>query len=192
MALLIKINLFPPQNAVLYLTMRRLLVVLALWLVCGGLLAGCDVPTPPPELPTATPGSANPESLQSRLDLTPVIPTPPKDFAPLNAGPGYIYFVRDSGLWRVAPDGTGAKKLSDLSVTNPPQPSPDGKLVAFTSDKDLYVVPREGGTARKLASGELADHQRLGWSPDSSLVGYLAYDLSKPDMADAWAVSVKG
>src|SRR5207245_2962862 len=163
-------------------TMRRFLVALALWLVCGGLVAGCDVPTPPPELPTATPGSANPESLLSRLALTPIIPTPPKDFAPLNAGPGYIYFVRDSALWRGAPDGTAERKLSDLPVTNPPQPSPDGKLVAFISGKDLYVVPSEGGNARKLASGEVAGHQRPGWSPHSSLVGYLAYDLSKPDL----------
>src|SRR5438132_14374605 len=99
--------------------MRRILVCL----LCATLFAGCEVPTPPPELPTATPGSQNPESVLSRLALTPIIPTPEKRFAPLNVAPGYIYFVRDSKLWRIGPDGTGEKQLSDLPLTNPPQPS---------------------------------------------------------------------
>ncbi len=180
--------------------MRRFLTTSLICLFCVVLFGGCDVPTPPPELPTATPGSQNPENPSSRLALTPIIPTPEKVFAPLNVGPGYIYFVRDSGLWRVAPDSTGEKKLSELPLTNAPQPSPDGKLIAFTSGKDLYVVPSEDdmvgahGRAplRALVSGGLADNQRLGWSPDGSLVGYLVYDLTAPGLADAWAVPAKG
>src|SRR5207245_4210725 len=131
-----------------------------------------------------------PDSLTARLALTPIIPTPAKDFAPRNVAPGYIYFVRDSGLWRIAPDGSGETKLMNLPVTNPPQPSPDGKLIAFTSESDLYVIPSEGGEAHKLASGQFAEHQRLGWSQGGSLIGYLVYNLNTSGISDAWAVSV--
>src|SRR4051812_15682451 len=102
--------------------MRRFLVAFSICLLCVVSLIGCEVPTPPPELPTATPGSQNPESPLSRFALTPIIPTPEKGFVPLNLSDGFIYFVRDIGLWRIAPDGTGEKQLSDLPVTNVPQP----------------------------------------------------------------------
>src|SRR5438128_8608858 len=162
----------------LYFNMTRIAFGLAalILLLVVGFMAGCDVPTPPPELPTATPGSQNPESLNASNGLTPVPPTPERGFTPLAGPPGHIYFVRGSTLWRVEPDGSGAKQLSDLPLNNPPQPSPDGKAIAFTSGKAVYVIASDGGAARKIADGELPENQRLGWSDDGSQVGYLTYD----------------
>lgn len=160
-------------------------------MLCALVLVGCGVPTPPPELPTATPGSQNPDS-PLYLPLTPVRPEKEQEFAPLDLPRGTIYFVRDSKLWRVSPDGSGEKVLSDLPVSSPPQPSPDGGMVAFTSGKGLYVIPSEGGEARKLATGEMAERQQLGWSRDGSLVGYLSLDVTTPGALQAWAAPVRG
>src|SRR5204862_3118682 len=65
-------------------------------------------------------------------------------------------------------------------------------MVAFTSGKGLYVIPSDGGEARKIAEGELTEDQRLGWSPDGSQVGYFTYDTATPGNENAWAVPVKG
>jgi len=153
--------------------------------------SGCDVPEPPPELPTATPGSRNPESDQARR-VTAVRPTADPGFTPLDAPPGHIYFVRASRLWRIAPDGTGEVKLSDLPISSPPQPSPDGKLIAWVSGPDLYVAPSEGGPTRRLASGNVAERQRLGWTPDGSLLGYVAIDPATMGVEKAFAVPTEG
>lgn len=153
------------------------------------LLSGCEVPTPPPELPTATPGSSSP-------DGPPGVPAPragpDKGYTPVAAGPGKIFFVRSSGLWRINPDGSGETKLAAMTVTNPPQPSPDGSMVAFTTATGLYTVPSAGGTSRKLASDSMADYQRIGWTPDGSYVGYIAFDPSTMGQEEAWAVPVQG
>ena len=156
------------------------------------LLAACDVPTPPPELPSPTPGSQNPENLLFTGELTPVRATPAPEFRPLEGPPGHIYFVRAGRLWRVAPDGSGETQLSDLEVTNPPAPSPDGKLVAFTSGREVYIVRSEGGEVRQVASGELALQQRLGWSTGGAMVGFISFDLSAGQAEQAWAVPVAG
>lgn len=152
------------------------------------LLSGCEVPTPPPELPTATPGSSSPDSPLG----TPVSIQPDRGYTPVAAAPGNIFFVRSSGLWRIGPDGKGETKLAGMAVTNPPQPSPDGNLVAFTTATDLYVVPASGGEPRKLASGVIADHQRIGWMPDGKTVGYIAFDPATMGQEKAWAVSAQG
>ena len=164
-------------------------------LICACLLvvlAGCDVPTPPPEIATPTVGSQNPESDLSTFK-TPLPPTPVRaSLTPLAVGHGSIYFVRNGNLWRVTPDGTNERQLSDLPVTSPPAPSPDGSLVAFISGRDLYVVPSAGGEARKLATGDMAERQRVGWHPDGSLLGYMTYDPTTVGQEHAWAVQVEG
>jgi Tol biopolymer transport system component len=161
-------------------------------LLVAVLLASCEVPTPPPELPTATPGSQNPENAASRFGLTPVRITPAPGFTPLAVPPGHIYFVRDSGLWVINPDGSGEKQLSKLPMSSPPQPSPDGTMIAWVSGQDLYVMPTAGGTPRKLVSGNMAEHQRLGWSPDGSLLGYVTDDPAAVGTQQAWSVTVAG
>ena len=155
-------------------------------------LAGCDIPKPPPELATPTPGSQNPESELSIFN-TPAPPTAaPEQLTPLPVGAGTIYFVREGKLWRVSPDGSGERALSSLTITASPSPSPDGKWLAFLSGRDLYVLTASGGNARKLATDHMAERQRLGWSPDGMLLGYMTYDPLTVGQEQAWSVPIEG
>jgi len=62
-----------------------------------------------------------------------------------------------------------------------PQPSPDGKWIAFLSDKDgwdhLYVMPASGGAAVQITKGRF-EVRAPQWSPDSARI---AFDANEPD-----------
>jgi dipeptidyl aminopeptidase/acylaminoacyl peptidase len=61
------------------------------------------------------------------------------------------------------------------------QPSPDGRWIAFLSDRDgwdhLYVMPARGGAATQITKGRF-EVWRPSWSPDSTRV---AFDANAPD-----------
>jgi dipeptidyl aminopeptidase/acylaminoacyl peptidase len=61
------------------------------------------------------------------------------------------------------------------------QPSPDGKWIAFLSDRDgwdhLYVMPAAGGNAVQITKGRF-EAWRPAWSPDSMRI---AFDANVPD-----------
>jgi dipeptidyl aminopeptidase/acylaminoacyl peptidase len=61
------------------------------------------------------------------------------------------------------------------------QPSPDGKWIAFVSDKDgwdhLYVMRTAGGAATQVTKGKF-EVWRPSWSPDSTRI---AFDANVPD-----------
>ena len=61
------------------------------------------------------------------------------------------------------------------------QPSPDGKWIAFLSDRDgwdhVYVMPAAGGAAVQVTKGRF-EAWRPQWSPDSTR---LAFDANEPD-----------
>lgn len=68
-----------------------------------------------------------------------------------------IAFSCRGDLWLVPADGGEARLLtSHVAYENAPQWSPDGKLVAFASDRhgnfDVFVVPAAGGPARRLTA----------------------------------------
>jgi Tol biopolymer transport system component len=172
--------------------MRRYSYGLLTLLLFALLLSGCDVPAPPPELPTATAGSSNPESPDFQAGYTPVRIEANKGYTPVPSEPGNIFFVRSSGLWRISPDGSGERQMASVPVNNPPEPSPDGSLVAFTTADAVYVVPSAGGEPRKLASGNIPPDQRLGWTPGGKQVGYFTFDPETMGKEEAWAASVEG
>ncbi len=61
------------------------------------------------------------------------------------------------------------------------QPSPDGRWIAFLSDRDgwdhLYVMPAGGGAAVQITKGAF-EAWRPQWSPDSTRI---AFDANEPD-----------
>jgi dipeptidyl aminopeptidase/acylaminoacyl peptidase len=61
------------------------------------------------------------------------------------------------------------------------QPSPDGKWIAFLSDRDgwdhLYVMPSAGGDAVQIVKGKF-ESWRFQWSHDSRKI---AFDANEPD-----------
>ena len=62
-----------------------------------------------------------------------------------------------------------------------PQPSPDGRWIAFVSDRDgwdhIYVMPAGGGDAVQITKGAF-EAWRPTWSPDSTR---LAFDANEPE-----------
>lgn len=175
----------------LYSIMRRFFGLALILVLSGSLLTGCEVPKPPPNLPTATAGSQNPESIDA-VPGTPVRIEQEREFTPLVVPPGTIYFVRSSGLWAIQPDGSGETQLAKLPVTSLPQPSADGSMVAWLSNNDLYVVEPDGGEPRNLYSGQMADRQRIGWTPDSSSIGFITLDPTIIGGEKAWYIQAVG
>src|SRR5581483_10491507 len=61
------------------------------------------------------------------------------------------------------------------------QASPDGKWIAFLSDRDgwdhVYVTAANGGTPKQLTKGKF-EAWRPAWSPDSTTI---AFDANEPD-----------
>ena len=76
-----------------------------------------------------------------------------------------------------------SKTSSGASPATPrrAQPSPDGKWIAFLSDRDgwdhLYVMPAAGGDAVQITKGKF-EAWRPAWSPDSTRI---AFDANEPD-----------
>ncbi len=79
-------------------------------------------------------------------------------------------------------------------ITYPPIPSPDGRLVAFTSAGTVWVVATAGDSARVLVpQGDRAADPRavyVSWSDDARTLYYLGVDPA--GTASIWSVTVTG
>ena len=87
-----------------------------------------------------------------------------------------------AGNTKTAYEETDAKFWSIPGGAEPnAQASPDGKWIAFLSDRDawdhLYVMPSAGGAPKQLTKGTF-EAWRPAWSPDSTRI---AFDANEPD-----------
>jgi tricorn protease len=90
------------------------------------------------------------------------------------ANDGRIAFSYHEDIWLADPDGSNARRLTaNMANDVGPRFSPDGKWIAFTSNRsgnnDVFVIPSAGGEARQLTyfSG---DDQALYWMPDGKSI----------------------
>ena len=87
-----------------------------------------------------------------------------------------IVFEAGGNLWRVDRQGGAAQRLTtDPDMDLMPRFSPDGKEIAFTGDydgnRDVYVIPAEGGLARRLTfHSDVVPDAPLRWGPDNMVV----------------------
>ncbi len=93
-----------------------------------------------------------------------------------------IYFSYDGDIFRVGADGGTAMRLVSLGGNeNYPVVSPDGRLLAFSSNingnNDVFIVPVEGGEITRLTWHEANDYP-IGWSPDSRTVYFQSNRLN--------------
>lgn len=98
-----------------------------------------------------------------------------------------------AGQSRVLYRETGAKFWSLSFVAPDPVPSPDGKWVAFVSDRDgwdsLYIVPASGGEPVQMTKGRL-EVRHLTWSPDSTRVFYSVSQNDQPGVRHLAVVTI--
>jgi tricorn protease len=90
------------------------------------------------------------------------------------ANDGTIAFTYADDIWIANPDGSGAHRLTaHIARDFQPRFSPDGKWVAFTSDRngnnDVFVVAVTGGEPRQLTYMSGND-EAVSWSPDGKEV----------------------
>lgn len=108
-----------------------------------------------------------------------------------------VVFVAEDDIWAVDRDGGRAFRVSaDHSPAKSPRLSPDGSLVAWTSDRDgafeVHVAPVDGGVSRRLTFWG----QRLtlvrSWLSDAELLVVSTTGYGERQRAFAHAVPVDG
>ena len=98
-----------------------------------------------------------------------------------------VYFTCWGDIWSAPRDGSEpARRLTvNVAYEGRPIPSPDGRQIAFLSDRfgdyDIFVMPEEGGQARRLTWDSKVDYL-YDWKPDGSAI--LAYTMRQ----DLWGL----
>ena len=90
--------------------------------------------------------------------------------------------------------GAPRKMTNGKAADKQPRWSPDGKTIAFVSDRagktQLFLLPVDGGEARQLTAFERGIGGSFAWSSDGSQIAFSAVaDAEAPDLAkDAYRV----
>ncbi len=96
-------------------------------------------------------------------------------------------------IYRVREDGSALRRLTkDNSIDIAPSWSPDGRQIAFVSDRtgapQIYLMDADGGKVRRLTyEGSYNTHP--AWSPDGR---WIAYESRIGSQFDIWLIDVEG
>ena len=87
---------------------------------------------------------------------------------------GQVAFTYLGDIWTADETGKNIRRLTVHRARDVyPRFSPDGKWIAFSSDRngnlDVFIIPAAGGTAKQLTAHS-ADDTVLAWAPDSKRV----------------------
>jgi TolB protein len=106
----------------------------------------------------------------------------------------------ESAKLAVAPEGGGQSGfVRVLSIANDrgrnyhPRLSPDGRLIAFDSDRDgvrgVYVASRDGRNVRRVSGSEYAAF--AAWSPDGLHLAFVRSEPAQPTVWNVWSLNVQ-
>ena len=108
---------------------------------------------------------------------------------------GRIAFTYLGDIWTADENGQNVQRLTVNKARDAyPKFSPDGKWIAFSSDRngnlDVFIIPSTGGPAKQLTFHS-ADDVVLGWAPDGHGVLFSS-QRGEDFMAQLYVVSVDG
>jgi tricorn protease len=108
---------------------------------------------------------------------------------------GRVAFSFMGDIWTADENGANVQRLTVNSARDIyPRYSPDGKWIAFSSDRagnlDVYIIPARGGEAKQLTYHS-ADDTVLGWTPDSRNVLFSS-QRGEDFMARLYLISIDG
>ena len=109
----------------------------------------------------------------------------------------HIVFEYGGDLWIAGLSGGDARRLTSTpAIESDPHFSPDGRSVAFTSNRSgtpmVYVIPVSGGEPTRLTWYPAPAYAR-GWTPDGARVLYASSRESAPTAFERlWTVSASG
>ena len=113
----------------------------------------------------------------------------PAAYVPSSATMGTAAFVRDNGSEAVL----RITKVTDASAKDfDARPSPDGRFVAFDSDREgtraVFVADGDGANVRRISGDGFAAMPT--WSPDGSQLAYVKAEPDNPDVWNLWLADV--
>ncbi len=108
---------------------------------------------------------------------------------------GRIAFTYLGDIWTADENGQNIQRLTVNRARDVyARFSPDGKWIAFSSDRngnlDVFIMPAAGGTAKQLTAHS-ADDNVLGWSSDSRSIMFSS-NRGEDFMPQLYLVSVEG
>ncbi|GLR19642.1 S41 family peptidase [Portibacter lacus] len=109
----------------------------------------------------------------------------------------HVVFTYASDIWTLDLSDNTTKRLTSTSaIETNPRISPDGKTVAFTSDRSgapsVYTVSIEGGSPERLTYYPATDEVR-DWTPDGTKILYASSRETAPSRYNRlWTVSKDG
>jgi tricorn protease len=113
-----------------------------------------------------------------------------------HVGNGKLVFSYHNDIWVANEDGSSPVRLTaHIARDTFPRLSPDGKWVAFSSNRlgndDVYVVPTTGGEPRQLTFNTSADTV-LYWTPDGKRIIFATSLGARPFGSPLYAVPFDG
>jgi WD40-like Beta Propeller Repeat len=132
-----------------------------------------------------------------------VIPRPLPGFSPAFARRGSAVFFHTGGrgahrsdLAMAEVDGGKSRVvtiLSDGARNYHVQPSPDGRLIAFDSDRDgergVYVASRDGSNEKRITGRGYAAVPT--WAPDGKRIAFVRAEPGRPNVWNLWLLSLE-
>lgn len=108
---------------------------------------------------------------------------------------GRIAFTYLGDIWTADEEGRNVRRITVHKARDVyPRFSPDGKWIAFSSDRDgnldVFIIPSEGGEAKQLTTHS-TDDTVLGWTTDSRAVLF-ASQRGEDFAGKLYTVSVDG